>query len=214
VLVLRERLRAVQWTAVAMASTGVAWMTWQTGRLPWVALVLAGSFALYGLLRKTATLGALEGLALENLVLAPLSVPALAWWTLQHDGVLLRGDPVLIGWLILGGPLTALPLLFFADAARRLSLATLGLMQYLGPSLQFVLALTVFHEAFDRHRLIGFVLIWLALALVSTDALLRRDRGPSRPDCDGKLHAGGPDDDAASRRTDSPPAARSSGYGA
>lgn len=171
VLVLRERLRPLQWLAVAVAAGGVLWLTWQGGRLPWIALVLAGSFGLYGLMRKTAALGALEGLALENLLLAPLAVPALLWWSFTYDGVLVAGPPSQLGWLLLSGPLTALPLLFFAGAARRLKLATLGLVQYIAPTLQLMLAVWVFHEPFDSRRLLGFVMIWSALALVSADAL-------------------------------------------
>ncbi len=171
VCVLRERLRPPQWAAVALAAAGVAWLTWQAGRPPWIALALAGSFGLYGLIRKTAALGALEGLALENLLLAPLVLPLLAWWTVSHHGVLLQGDAAVIGWLVLGGPLTALPLLFFAAAARRLPLATLGMVQYVSPSLQLLLGVWVFHEPFDSRRLLGFVLIWSALALLSAEAL-------------------------------------------
>jgi chloramphenicol-sensitive protein RarD len=171
VAVLRERLRPPQWAAVALAAAGVAWLTWQAGRPPWIALALAGSFGLYGLIRKTAVLGALEGLALENLLLAPLVLPLLAGWTMTRHGVLLQGDPAIIAWLMLGGPLTALSLLCFAAAARRLPLATLGMVQYLSPSLQLMLGVWVFHEAFDSRRLLGFVLIWSALALLSAEAL-------------------------------------------
>jgi len=160
---------------VALAAFGVAWLTWQTGRLPWVALLLAVSFAIYGLIRKTGHLGALEGLALETLLLAPLVLPALAWIT-AHGGALARGDAALIGWLCLSGPLTALPLLLFAAAARRLPLATVGLMQYLSPTLQFALGVWVFHEPMQPARLAGFVCIWAALALYSADALRRTMR--------------------------------------
>ncbi|MDP2004437.1 MAG: EamA family transporter RarD [Rubrivivax sp.] len=171
VLVLHERLRPLQWLSVAVAAAGVLWLTWQGGRLPWIALVLAGSFGVYGLLRKIAPLGALEGLALENLLLAPLAVPVLLWWSFLHDGVLATGPGSLIALLLLSGPLTALPLLWFAGAARRLKLATLGLVQYIAPTLQLMLAVWVFHEPFDSVRLVGFVMIWSALALVSADAL-------------------------------------------
>lgn len=181
VLVLHERLRALQWLAVAVAAAGVLWLTWLAGQPPWIALVLAGSFGLYGLMRKTAPLGALEGLALENLLLAPLAVPALLWWSFARDGVLVAGPASQIGWLLLSGPLTALPLLWFAGAARRLKLATLGLVQYIAPTLQLMLAVWVFHEPFDTRRLLGFVLIWSALALVSADALGWRPFGRSRP---------------------------------
>ena len=185
VLVLRERLRPLQWAAVAVAAGGVLWLTWQGGRLPWIALALAGTFGVYGLMRKTAPLGALEGLALENLLLAPLAVPALLWWSFMNDGVLSTGPASQIGLLLVSGPLTALSLLWFAGAARRLKLATLGLVQYLSPTLQLLLAVWVFHEPFDPARLLGFVMIWSALALVSADALGWRP-GVRRP-TDGPL---------------------------
>ena len=171
VLVLHERLRRPQWLAVGLAAAGVAWLTALTGTLPWIALTLAGSFGLYGLLRKTASLGALEGLALETFLLAPLVVPGLLWWTFQHDGALARGDPALSAWLVAAGPLTALPLLLFAAGARRLPLATVGLLQYIGPTIQLALGIWVFHEPFDARRLIGFALIWSALAVYSVDGL-------------------------------------------
>jgi chloramphenicol-sensitive protein RarD len=177
VLVLKERLRPVQWAAVGLAAAGVAWLTVDAGRLPWVALVLACSFAVYGLIRKTATLGALEGLTLETLMLAPLVLPALLWVSLASGGALARGDWALNGWLLLLGPLTALPLLLFGAAARRLSLATVGLVQYLSPSIQFLLGVWVFNEPMQMRRLAGFALIWAGLALYSADAL-RRARVP------------------------------------
>ncbi len=170
VLVLRERLRRLQWAAVALATLGVLWLTWQAGRPPWIALVLALSFSIYGLLRKTAKLGPLEGLALENMLLAPLVLPLLAWVTLFQGGSLAQGNGQLIAWLMLAGPLTALPLLLFAAGARRLHLATLGMVQYISPSLQLALGVWVFHEPFDPQRLLGFVFIWSALLLVSVDA--------------------------------------------
>lgn len=172
VLVLRERLKPVEWAAVAFAACGVLWLTMVAGRPPWIALTLAFSFGVYGLIRKTASLGPLEGLALENLLLAPIVVPALAWWTWAHGGSVLRSnDPALIGWMLLSGPLTAAPLLLFAAAARRLPLATLGLVQYVSPTLQLILGVWLFHEPFDSQRLLGFVLIWCGLALVSAHAL-------------------------------------------
>jgi chloramphenicol-sensitive protein RarD len=177
VVVLRERLKAVQWVAVGLAACGVLWLTWHAGRLPWIALVLAGSFGVYGLIRKTAPLGALEGLALENLLLAPVVVPALIWWTFANHGALLQaqqGQPWLPFWLLLTGPLTALPLLCFAAAARRLPLATLGMVQYSSPTLQLLLGVWVLHEHFDMQRLLGFALIWSALLLLSVNALRQR----------------------------------------
>jgi chloramphenicol-sensitive protein RarD len=175
VVVLHERLRPMQWLAVAFAAVGVMWLTWQAGRLPWIALALAGSFGLYGLIRKTASLGALEGLALENMLLAPLVLPALLWVSFVgvggHTGVLSHGPSSQLGWLMLGGPLTAFPLLMFAAGARKLPLATLGMLQYIGPTLQLILAVWVFHEPFSTERLIGFALIWTALLVMSADGL-------------------------------------------
>ena len=171
VFVLRERLAPVQRAAVALAACGVAWLTWQTGHLPWYALSLALTFALYGLLRKTSPLGPLEGLALETLLVAPLAVPWLVWWTVSANGVLLRGDDVLTFWILLAGPLTALPLMLFAAAARRLRLATLGLMQYVSPTLQLACGVFFFQEPFDADKLVGFAFIWVALAVYTAQVL-------------------------------------------
>ncbi|MGL6112564.1 MAG: EamA family transporter RarD [Rubrivivax sp.] len=173
VLVLHERLRPTQWVAVALAALGVLWLTLMAGRLPWIALVLALSFGLYGLMRKTASLGALEGLALETMLLAPVVVPLLAWLTLRGNGAMGQGDAALDAWLVIGGPLTALPLLLFAAGARRLPLATIGLLQYLSPTIQLGLGVWVFSETFDRGRLVGFAIIWSALALYSLDGWRR-----------------------------------------
>lgn len=175
VMVLRERLRRLEWAAVGLAVLGVLWLTWQVGQPPWVALALAASFALYGLIRKTAPLGPLEGLTMENLVLAPIVIPALLAWTVWGSGALNQPSttPTLTLWILAAGPLTALPLLLFAAGARRLRLATLGLVQYLGPSLQLLLGVWVFHEPFDGDRLVGFAFIWGALAMYSASSLRR-----------------------------------------
>jgi chloramphenicol-sensitive protein RarD len=124
-------------------------------------------------MRKTASLGALEGFALETMLLAPLVLPLLAWWTLRGSGAMGRGDHALDAWLMLGGPLTALPLLLFAAGARRLPLATVGLLQYLSPTIQLALGVWVFGEAFDRQRLVGFGFIWTALLIYSLDGWRR-----------------------------------------
>ncbi|MFO1326017.1 MAG: EamA family transporter RarD [Rubrivivax sp.] len=173
VLVLRERLRPLQWLAVALAATGVAWLTWHQGRVPWLALGLSLTFAGYGLIRKTATLGAMEGLALESLLLAPVVLPLLGWLAFAPGGAFVQGHPALVGWVLLGGPLTAVPLLLFAAAARRLPLTTLGLVQYLSPTLTLLLGVWLFGEPFDRTRLVGFGFIWTALAVYSAQAFRR-----------------------------------------
>ncbi len=168
---LHESSRPMQWLAVAVAAAGVLWLTVQAGRLPWVALVLAFSFGIYGLLRKVATLGALEGLTLETMLLAPFALGLLAWWTWHGEGALVQGDTATLGWLLLAGPLTAVPLLLFAAGARRIPMATLGILQYISPSLQMLLGVWLYGEAFDPTRAIGFYLIWLALVVYSADSL-------------------------------------------
>ena len=179
--VLKERPRRLQWIALAVAACGVLWLTLTLGRPPWIALGLAGSFGTYGLLRKTASLGALEGLALETAVIAPVALVALAVISAPHGGLpgLFAGlDTATIAWLLLTGPLTAIPLLLFAAGARRLTLATLGTLQYLSPTIQFLLGVTWFGEPLQGTRLVGFVLIWLALAVYSADGFIwmRRQR--------------------------------------
>jgi chloramphenicol-sensitive protein RarD len=180
-LVLKERPRRLQWLAVAVAACGVLWLTLTLGRLPWIALALAGSFGSYGLLRKTAALGALEGLAVETAVIAPAALVALAVISAPHGGLggLFFGmDGATIGWLLFAGPLTAIPLLLFAAGARRVTLATLGTLQYSSPTIQFLLGVTFFGEPLESRRLVGFVLIWVALAIYSADGFLwmRRQR--------------------------------------
>lgn len=174
--VLNERPRPAQWAAVALAAAGVLWLTIAAGRLPWVSLALGFSFALYGLMRKTAPLGALEGLTLETLLLSPLVLPAMAWLVLGQHGAFARGDTATDLLLMMSGPLTAIPLLLFGIGARRITLASLGLLQYLSPSIQFMLGVFLYHEPFDPTRSVGFVLIWVALVLYSAESLWRYRR--------------------------------------
>ncbi|MEK8048026.1 EamA family transporter RarD [Ideonella margarita] len=180
VLVLRERPRPLQWAAVGIAGVGVLWLGVAAGAPPWISLALAASFGLYGLLKKTAPLGALEGLALETLLLAPLAVPALAWMS-THGGTLANATPSTWAWLLAAGPLTAVPLLLFAYGAQRIQLGTLGLLQYLGPSLQFALGVWVFHEPLHHNRLAGFALIWMALLIYSGETLWRLRQNNASP---------------------------------
>jgi chloramphenicol-sensitive protein RarD len=178
-LILKERLRTMQWVAIAIAALGVAWLTWQTGTVPWIALFLAFSFGSYGLLRKTAALGALEGLSFETIVLFPLAAAYVVWLTVNGQNVFINTDSdttrVL---LVMAGPLTAIPLLLFASGARRIPLSILGLLQYLSPTLQFLLGVWLFKEAFTADRLVGFALIWSALILFAGEGLLRRPPAP------------------------------------
>ena len=179
VVVLRERLKSIQWVAVAFAAAGVMWLTWHTGRLPWLGLALAVTFAVYGLLRKTSVLGPLEGLTLETLLVAPLVLPWLGLITWSSQGALATGSPSLVFWLVMAGPLTAVPLMLFATAARRLKLATVGLFQYLSPSLQLAIGVVIFGEPFDGQRLAGFILIWTGLAVYTAHSLALSRRAPA-----------------------------------
>ncbi|MBC7993598.1 MAG: EamA family transporter RarD [Rhizobacter sp.] len=167
--VLHERLRRMQWLALGLAAGGVLWLTIQAGHLPWIALALASSFGAYGLLRKVATLGALEGLTLETLLLAPIAALVLGVWMFNGSSTFPAPDAPTNAWLIAAGPITAIPLLLFAAGARRISLTTLGLLQYIGPTIQLALGLWLFHEPFSAARLLGFGLIWLALAVYSAE---------------------------------------------
>ena len=144
--------------------------------LRWIALVLALSFGFYGLMRKTAQLGALEGLTLETLILSPFAAGALIYWTVQGSSAFASGDAGQAAWLLLAGPLTAIPLLLFAAGARRITLTTLGLVKYLSPTIQFLLGVWLYHEPLAGARLVGFVLIWSALAVYSAESLWRSRR--------------------------------------
>jgi chloramphenicol-sensitive protein RarD len=174
--VLHERPRPWQWVAVAVAASGVLWLAVQAGHPPWIALVLALTFGAYGLLRKVGALGALEGLTLETLLLFPFAASVLLYLTWQGDSALVAGHSDKLGWLMLGGPLTALPLLLFAAGARRITLTTMGILQYISPSLQFALGVWVFQEAFEPTRLVGFGLIWAALLIYSAEGWAARNK--------------------------------------
>jgi chloramphenicol-sensitive protein RarD len=177
---LRERPRRGQWLAVGVAAAGVVWLTLQAGQLPWVALGLALSFGIYGLLRKVATLGALEGLALETLLMSPIAIGLLAWWSWQGQSAFVVGTASTRGWLLLAGPLTAIPLLLFAAGARRIPMATLGMLQYISPSLQLLLGVVWYGEAFAPARAMGFALIWLALLVYSAESWWNSSQGPGK----------------------------------
>jgi chloramphenicol-sensitive protein RarD len=170
-LVLGERLRRLQWAAVTIAAIGVAWLTWANGHLPWISLTLGITFGTYGLLRKTATLGALEGLSLETLLLFPLAALALTAMTWNGNSSFIQA-PLTSQWLLVAaGPITAIPLLLFAAGARRIPLATLGLLQYITPTIQLLIGIWLYHEPFGGARLLGFATIWMALGLYTLDGL-------------------------------------------
>jgi len=173
---LRERLRRWQVVSVALAAAGVIYLTLGYGELPWVALVLAGSFGLYGLLRKTARVDALVGLTVETMLLAPAALAYLTFLAVRGECVFGSESRWMDLLLALGGVITAVPLLWFTNAARRLRLATIGFMQYLAPSLHFTLAVAIYGEAFTDTHKIAFGCIWTALVVYSIDSV-RRDEG-------------------------------------
>lgn len=170
--VLHEHLRRAQWIAIALAASGVALMVFQLGRLPWIALALAASWGAYSLMRKQSPLGPLTGLAAETLLLAPVAIAFLLWQHHTGAGALGRVDLHTHLLIVSAGVITAVPLLLFAFGARRVRLSTLGLLQYLAPTVQLALAVWVYHEAFPRSRLLSFAFIWAGLALYTADNLL------------------------------------------
>lgn len=169
--VLHEPLRRLQWVAIACAAAGVAGMVAQLGRPPWIALALAGTWGGYGLLRKKSPLGSLSGLTVETLLLAPFAVGWLLWQYHTGAGALGRVDAPTHLLILSSGVITAVPLLLFAYGARRIRLSTMGLLQYLAPTVQLALGVWVYHEPFARERLAGFTLIWAGLALYTADNL-------------------------------------------
>ena len=175
VVFLGERLRPTQWTALGIAGLAVAVLTVENGRPPWIALVLAFSFGTYGLLKKTVGVGAVEGLAIETAVLVPVALTYLLVLAAGGTGTFASEGAGHALLLVGAGIVTAVPLLLFGAAASRVPLTTLGLLQYLAPSIQFVLGITLFGEPLPPLRLIGFLLVWLGLALFTAD-LVRNHR--------------------------------------
>lgn len=168
VIVLRERLGRAQVAAVALAAAGVLYLGIAQGGVPWISLTLAISFSLYGLFRKMAPVDPLTGLFIETLLLAPASVAVVLY---IGAGGHFGHDAPLSLLLVAAGVLTAVPLLLFAAAGKRLRYATLGLLQYLAPSMLFLLAVLVYHEPLTHAHLVAFMLIWTGLAIFATDAL-------------------------------------------
>ncbi len=176
VLVLGERLRRLQWLAMGVATLAVAVLTWDYGRPPWVALALAFSFGTYGLLKKTANAGAVESLALETAVIAPVAALYLGWLVATGAAGFAAHGAAHAVLLMTTGIVTAVPLICFGDAATRVSMVTLGLLQYLTPVLQFAVGVLILHESMPPGRWAGFALVWLALLVFTTEALTHHRR--------------------------------------
>ncbi|AHY60673.1 EamA family transporter RarD [Stenotrophomonas rhizophila] len=178
VVVLKERLRGLQWLAVGCAALGVAWLTYDAGTPPWIALGLACSFGLYGLLRKLISVDPVAGLGVESLYLFLPAIGFALWSENGHGGGFFSGW----GWrndalLILGGAVTALPLIGFAYGVKRIPLSLVGILQYIAPSLGLLLGVFFFREPFDTAKAIGFAAIWTGLLLFIGDSVWRSRRG-------------------------------------
>lgn len=168
---LKEKLRPLQWLPVGLAVVGVVYLTVSYGAVPWVSLALALTFGLYGLMKKIAPLGSLHGLALETaLVLPPVLVYLLVVGS-RGGGAFIQAGFATTLLLIGCGVVTAVPLLFFALGARRVPLSTMGLLQYITPTIQFMTGVFLYHEPFNLDRAVGFAIIWLALIIFSVDGI-------------------------------------------
>jgi chloramphenicol-sensitive protein RarD len=174
VIFLGERLRPGQWIAAGLAAVGVFYLTFVYGSLPWIALTLAVSFGIYGLMKKLAPLGSLNGLTVETGI---LFLPALAYLVFANQtgsGAFLHTSIIPDLLLIGAGLMTTIPLLMFAAATRRIPLSVVGLLQYIAPTLQFLLGVLVYGEPFSRSRLIGFGIVWVALIIFAAEGILAR----------------------------------------
>lgn len=182
VVLLHERLNRIQWLAVGIAACGVLWLTFNYGSFPWIALTLACTFASYGLVRKLVGVPPVRGLGVESLYLFLPALAVLLWGEsngmggfIAHDGIPAWGWGI-AALLVVGGLLTALPLIWFADAVQRIPYSLVGVLQYIAPTLQLLAGVLVLGEPFGRDRAIGFAFIWLALAIYALDGLLRSRR--------------------------------------
>lgn len=170
---LKERLHRGQQLAVGLAAIGVGYFVWQFGAVPWIALGLAGTFAFYGLVRKVVAIAPMVGLAVETLLVTPIALMAVSYWGVTGEGTFgLSGFTTLL--LIGAGVVTSLPLLWFNNAAKRLRLSTLGICQYLAPSLQLILGVFLYSEPFTPTHMVTFGCIWTALLLYSVTSLMER----------------------------------------
>jgi chloramphenicol-sensitive protein RarD len=173
IFVLSERLNRTQWIAVAFAAAGVTYLTFIAGHAPWLALMVGSSFAFYGVLRKTVQIDALPGLAVETILLVPFAAAYLIWCEIHGVGALGHQSGSVDVLLLAGGVVTSVPLFLFAYGARRVPYSTIGVIQFIAPSLQLVCGLLVFNEPFESARATGFVLIWIGLVVYAGNALWR-----------------------------------------
>jgi chloramphenicol-sensitive protein RarD len=174
VFILHEHLRRVQWVAVGLAAAGVIYLTLAYGAPPWIALTLAFSFGLYGFVKKTAPLGALHGLTLETAILFVPMLLYLIFAEVRGEGAFLHTDAITTLLMIGAGLVTVVPLLMFAAAVRLIPLSLIGILQYIAPTLQFLIGVLIFKEPFTPTQLIGFGLVWLALIVFTSESLWTR----------------------------------------
>jgi chloramphenicol-sensitive protein RarD len=173
VIVLRERLNRTQWLAIGLAALAVLYLALLAGRPPWIAGTLALCFSLYGLVRKVIRVDALPGLTTETLLLMPVAAGYLGWCEWEGSGALTTAGPEVAALLVGSGPLTAIPLFLFAYGARALPYSTVGILQYITPSLQLLSGVALYHESFGPARAAGFALLWVALLIYAADQLRR-----------------------------------------
>ncbi len=179
VVVLGEHMRRLQWIAVGLAAIGVAALAIDLGSLPWVSLALAATFGAYGLIRKTSLVGSLDGLTLEMAVMAPFALAAVLARGVIGQGIVGLDRPGTDLLLLGTGVVTAAPLLLFAAAARRIDLSTLGLLQYIAPTIQFLLGVVIYGEDWHGGQVFGFVIIWAALAVFAVEGVAFSRRRPA-----------------------------------
>jgi chloramphenicol-sensitive protein RarD len=171
VVVLRERLRPAQWAGVALAATGVVYLATRAGSFPWLSISLALSFGLYGLLKKRAPLGSFEGLFVETLLLAPFAIGWIVWSERSPTGPMQQATSMEWALVVGTGIVTTVPLLLFSSATRRIPLSWMGFMQYITPTIQLLIGVLVFKEAFGPERMHGFALVWAGLGVVMIDGI-------------------------------------------
>lgn len=170
ILIMRERLRKLQWVAVSIAAIGVLWMTLDSGQVPWIGLILGLSFSSYGMLKKVAGVEGVESLTVETILLFPFAIGYLVWIESAGQAAFLHTGTWQAIWSIMAGVVTAVPLIWFSAAAIRIPYSTMGLMQFITPTMQFLIGYLIRGEAMSSARWAGFIVIWVALVLFTTDA--------------------------------------------
>ena len=176
VVILRERLRPLQWTGIGLAVSAVLVLSFAAGHPPWISLILASSFGIYGLIKKVVGIGSVQSLAIETAALAPIALTLMIVAFADGSGALIHDGPGMTLLLILLGPVTAIPLITFGAAATRIPLSTLGVLQYLTPILQFIMGVTIFGEVMSSGQWVGFFIVWIALMVFTFDTLRQARR--------------------------------------